>query len=51
MMEHANAVQNISSRKNYSLKRSQRKIGWFLVVPALCVVMFVLVYPVVQTFF
>lgn len=45
------ALLNTASRKKYSLERSQKRIGWLLVVPALFVVMFVLVYPVIQTLF
>ena len=38
-------------RRPKRLDYSQKKIGWLLVIPALFVVMFVLVYPVVQTVF
>ena len=38
-------------RRPKRLDYSQKKIGWLLVIPALFVVMFVLVYPVVQTIF
>lgn len=56
-MEHANLQQSkknistLSTRRSRRLDYSQKKIGWFLVIPALFVVMFVLVYPVVQTVF
>ena len=42
---------SVFSRQPKRIDYSQKKVGWLLVIPALFVVMFVLVYPVMQTVF